>query len=82
MSQLFRPRTYVRNVRRSYADPLVARAGPHELLLGRASELKWDVVARAQVLGTGTRALAAWSDGIWFGRDKNQLVAVEITSRR
>jgi outer membrane protein assembly factor BamB len=40
------------------------------------------VLARAQVLGTGTRAFPAIADGRWFGRDPRQLVAVDLRPRR
>ena len=62
-------------------DSLLVLKEEGELLLGAASAARWQVAAHAQVLGTGTRALPAFADGRWFGRDKNQLVALELTPR-
>ncbi len=68
----------------------VTRVGRHllvlredgELLLGEASGERWTATARAQVLGTGIRAGAAISEGRWFGRDKRELVALELSAKR
>jgi outer membrane protein assembly factor BamB len=49
-----------------------------ELTIAPASPDAFQPRARAQVLGAGTRAPFALADGIFAGRDKNQLVAVTI----
>jgi outer membrane protein assembly factor BamB len=59
-------------------DRLLVLREDGELVLGEASAERWQPLARAQVLGTGIRALPAWAGGTWYGRDKRELVAVEL----
>lgn len=53
-----------------------------ELVMAEATAERWTPIARAQVTGTGTRAVAALSDGRWFGRDKRELFSLELTTKR
>lgn len=63
-------------------DRLLVLREDGELLLGAAKAERWDVQARAQVLGGGIRALPALAHGIWYGRDKRTLVAFQVSTER
>jgi outer membrane protein assembly factor BamB len=49
-----------------------------ELVLADASPSRYVERARAQVLGTGTRAYPALADGFLLARDKTQLVCLDL----
>ncbi len=49
-----------------------------ELLLAAASREKFEVLARAQILGRETRAFPAVADGMLFARDKDTLACLRL----
>lgn len=57
-------------------DRLLVLTERGELLLAPASADGLQPAARAQILGTDTRAVPALADGVLYARDKRQLVAV------
>ncbi len=65
------------------------RAGGKLLVLGEGGELilapagagKFQPLARAQILGSDCRALPALADGLFYARDKRQLVCVDLRAR-
>ena len=59
-------------------DRLVLLLESGELIVAAADPAAFKPLARAQVLGSGTRAPFALADGLLVARDKNQLVALEV----
>jgi outer membrane protein assembly factor BamB len=59
-------------------DQLVVLTQEGELLLIHADPRRCDIRARAQILGSGTRAAPALDQGCLFARDTRQLVCVEL----
>jgi outer membrane protein assembly factor BamB len=49
-----------------------------ELMLAMATPEKFDVLARAQVLGSDVRAYGALGNGFFYGRDKQSLVCIDL----
>jgi hypothetical protein len=49
-----------------------------ELILAPASAEAFKPLARAQVLGFDARAYPALSGGLWYGRDRKQLVCLDL----
>lgn len=62
-------------------DQLLVLTQEGELLLVRADPKRCDIRARAQILGSGTRAAPALDRGCLFARDPRQLVCAELESR-
>lgn len=61
-------------------DQLLVLAERGELILATATEKGFQPRARAQVLGSNTRAFPALANGLWFGRDTRQLVCLELAT--
>ena len=59
-------------------DRLLLLLETGELLLAAASREKFEVLARAQVLGRETRAFAAIANGLLFARDKDTLACLRL----
>ena len=59
-------------------DRLLLLLETGELLLAAASREKFEVLARAQILGRETRAFPAVADGLLFARDKDTLVCLRL----
>lgn len=53
-----------------------------ELIIARASPEAYMPLARAQVLGFGVRAYAALADGLFYARDANKLVCVDLRAKK
>ena len=49
-----------------------------ELIVAAATPDAFKPLARAQVLGSGTRASFALADGIFVARDKGQLIVLDL----
>lgn len=59
-------------------DRLLLLLETGELLLAAASREKFEVLARAQILGRETRAFPAVANGLLFARDKDTLVCLRL----
>ena len=59
-------------------DKLVVLAESGELTIAPATPDAFDPLARAQILGSGTRAPFALSEGLLVARDKAQIVAFDL----
>lgn len=59
-------------------DRLLVLSERGELILAPASPAGFQPAARAQILGSDTRAMPALADGVLYARDKRQLVAVRL----
>lgn len=59
-------------------DKLLVVTEQGELWVVRASAEKFDRLASWQILGSGHRSHAAYSDGILYARDSERLVAVKL----
>lgn len=59
-------------------DHLVILRESGELVLAPASAKRFEIVGRAQILGSDTRAYPALSNGFLVARDKSKLVCVEL----
>ncbi len=62
-------------------DQLVVLTQQGELLLIRADPKRCDIRARAQIVGSGTRAAPALDQGCLFARDTRQLICVELREK-
>jgi outer membrane protein assembly factor BamB len=60
-------------------ETLVILTERGELLLAKADRTAFEPTARGQILGNGTRALPALSDGLFFARDTKRLVCVKLS---
>ena len=59
-------------------DKLVVLAESGELTIASARPDAFDPLARAQILGSGTRAPFALSEGLLVARDKAQVVVFDL----
>lgn len=59
-------------------DKLVVHTESGELWIVRATSEKFDQLLSAQILRAGHRSYAAFSDGVFFARDGEKLVAVKL----
>ena len=59
-------------------DRLVLLLESGELVVAEADPAAFRPLARAQILGSGTRAPFALADGLLVARDKNQIVALDV----
>lgn len=59
-------------------DQLLVLTERGELIVAPAVPDGFRPVARAQVLGSGTRAFPALANGLWFGRDTKKLVCLDL----
>lgn len=62
-------------------DRLVLLLESGELIVAEAEPAAFKPLARAQVLGSGTRAPFALADGLLVARDKNQLVVLDVGAK-
>lgn len=62
-------------------DRLLVLTERGELIAAPAVAEGFRPLARAQVLGTGTRAFPALAHGLWFGRDTKKLVCLDLRDR-
>lgn len=60
-------------------DTLVLVLENGELVLAAADPAKWAIRHRQQILGSGTRAMPAFGQGLLVARDKSHLAAVRLT---
>ena len=63
-------------------DKILVLTERGELLIAPASPKAFEPSGRGQVLGAETRALPAFSDGFFYGRDRRQLVCVDLRSNK
>jgi outer membrane protein assembly factor BamB len=63
-------------------DKLLILSERGELILARASPEKFAPIARAQILGVDCRAYPALANGLFYARDKNTLVCVDLRATR
>ncbi len=59
-------------------DQLLVLTERGELIVAQAVADGFRPMARAQVLGSGTRAFPALANGLWFGRDTKKLVCLDL----
>lgn len=59
-------------------DRLLLLLESGELVLAEAGAARWQPLARAQVLGTGVRAVPALDGELFLARDRQRLVAVRL----
>jgi outer membrane protein assembly factor BamB len=59
-------------------DQLVVLTERGELIIAPATDKEFKAVSRAQVLGSDCRAHAAFANGLFYARDKRNLVCVDL----
>lgn len=59
-------------------DKLLILLETGELILAAADPKEFRILARAQVLGSNARAIPAFANGRWYGRDKSKLVCLGL----
>ncbi len=60
------------------SDKLLILLEKGELILAATNPKEFQVLARAQVLGSNARATPAFAHGRWYGRDKSKLVCLGL----
>jgi outer membrane protein assembly factor BamB len=60
-------------------DKLLVLTEEGELWIVSTSHEKFDLLASAQILRAGHRSYAAYSDGVYFARDAEKLVAIRLS---
>jgi outer membrane protein assembly factor BamB len=60
-------------------DKLLVLTEEGELWIVRASSKSFDLLQSAQILKAGHRSYAAYSDGVYFARDAEKLVAIRLS---
>jgi outer membrane protein assembly factor BamB len=62
-------------------DQLLVLAETGELIRVAAAPDKYQETGRAQILGTGVRAYPALAEGLFYGRSKDRMVAVDLRKK-
>ena len=62
----------------SIGDKLLILTERGELILARATPIKFSPLARAQILGSDCRAYPGFANGLYYARDKAALVCVDL----